>query len=614
MKKLIWILLISTVISNISIAQVAINNNNSAPHSSAVLDVSSTDKGILVPRMTTSQRISLGATAANGLLVTDTQNSSFWFFESGSWHHIDTGGTLGDADGDTKIEFSGGGSLSSIDFFLAGTNYFKVAKYGALEILNSGKSIFIGEDAGKSDNLSNNVNIFIGKEAGKLNTSGHQNIGVGLQALKSNTLASNNIAFGYRALTNCISGNNIALGNLALKENTIGFNNIAVGKESLTNNTTGDNNIAIGQSSLFTNIGGHSNVAIGYNSSYFNTAGNQNVAIGMNTLGMNTTGSRIVAIGREALKNNTVDDNIAIGTYALFSNTTGEYNTVVGHSALGNNTIGHDNTGVGYKALYSNVSGHKNSALGYSVLYNNYGGRTNTACGYETAYSNTSGNRNSVIGFQTFYNNTSGSRNVAVGYKALYYNQTGDYNTAIGSNAGSVNTETALENTTAIGNEASVTASNQIRVGNTSVSEIGGAVAWSVLSDKRFKSDIHDNVIGLDFILMLKPVTYQLDVEYINNFLGKPSTSESYANGLDREDELQSGFIAQDVEVAAVKCNFDFSGTDKPKNDHDNYSLRYALFVVPLVKAIQEQQYIINERAKVIEMLKAELELVQNTN
>jgi regulator of replication initiation timing len=38
----------------------------------------------------------------------------------------------------------------------------------------------------------------------------------------------------------------------------------------------------------------------------------------------------------------------------------------------------------------------------------------------------------------------------------------------------------------------------------------------------------------------------------------------------------------------ARDINYDFSGVDKPKNENDFYSLRYAEFVVPLVKAVQE--------------------------
>ncbi|MFZ1675632.1 MAG: hypothetical protein WAT91_00085 [Saprospiraceae bacterium] len=44
------------------------------------------------------------------------------------------------------------------------------------------------------------------------------------------------------------------------------------------------------------------------------------------------------------------------------------------------------------------------------------------------------------------------------------------------------------------------------------------------------------------------------------------------------------------MEDAASQINFDFSGIDAPQHPNDIYGLRYAEFVVPLVKAVQEQQ------------------------
>jgi len=56
-----------------------------------------------------------------------------------------------------------------------------------------------------------------------------------------------------------------------------------------------------------------------------------------------------------------------------------------------------------------------------------------------------------------------------------------------------------------------------------------------------------------------------------------------------------SGFLAQEVEKAAKESDYDFSGVHAPRNEHDLYSLTYAEFVVPLVKAVQEQQHQIDE-------------------
>ena len=67
----------------------------------------------------------------------------------------------------------------------------------------------------------------------------------------------------------------------------------------------------------------------------------------------------------------------------------------------------------------------------------------------------------------------------------------------------------------------------------------------------------------------------------------------------------RTGFIAQEVEKAANELGYDFSGVDKPKNKNDYYGLRYAEFVVPLVKAMQEQQNMIEEMKAEIELLKS---------
>ena len=74
-------------------SQVAINTDDSPPDQSAILDVQSETKGLLVPRMTTTQRglINLPAT---GLLVFDTNHESFWYYNGGQWLDIGTSGQL----------------------------------------------------------------------------------------------------------------------------------------------------------------------------------------------------------------------------------------------------------------------------------------------------------------------------------------------------------------------------------------------------------------------------------------------------------------------------------------------------------------------------------------
>ncbi len=69
------------------LAQVGIGTTS--PNSSSILDVTSTDKGMLTPRMTSTERIAISS-PANGLLVYDTTENSFYFYKSNVWSKIDS--------------------------------------------------------------------------------------------------------------------------------------------------------------------------------------------------------------------------------------------------------------------------------------------------------------------------------------------------------------------------------------------------------------------------------------------------------------------------------------------------------------------------------------------
>lgn len=90
MKKiLILVLLLSPFLKCIS-QNIGINATGATPLPSAMLDVSATDKGMLVPRMTTAQRTAISS-PAKGLLVFDNNVSSFWFFNGTVWTELSAG-------------------------------------------------------------------------------------------------------------------------------------------------------------------------------------------------------------------------------------------------------------------------------------------------------------------------------------------------------------------------------------------------------------------------------------------------------------------------------------------------------------------------------------------
>ncbi len=76
----------------LSSAQVAINTDGSPPDNSAMLDIKSANKGLLIPRISTSYRTALAAYAVAGLIVYDTNLNKFFFFNGTAWEEGSTGG------------------------------------------------------------------------------------------------------------------------------------------------------------------------------------------------------------------------------------------------------------------------------------------------------------------------------------------------------------------------------------------------------------------------------------------------------------------------------------------------------------------------------------------
>ena len=336
------------------------------------------------------------------------------------------------------------------------------------------------------------------------------------------------------------------------------------------------------------------------------------------SMATSSTGVGNTASGYRSLYSNILGSyNTATGMYALQLNTTGINNTASGENAMGANTTGSNNTATGMNALKMNTNGWFNTASGENAMGANTTGINNTATGQNTMFFNTTGGYNTTAGVWSLYNSTTGNHNTAIGYQALINNTTGSNNTAIGDNA-TVNLGN-LTNATAIGYGAIVNASNKIRLGNSNVTVIEGPVPFSVPSDGRFKFQVKEDVKGLDFILQLRPVTYQFDVkrfntQYSQTMAGNESSNGNYALQAAYDEATsvrRSGFIAQEVEKAANTVGYNFSGILRPQTPEDHYSLSYEAFVVPLVKAVQEQQQAITEQNKKIAELQQQLKEIK---
>ena len=497
----------------------------------------------------------------------------------------------------------------------------------ALNMNTSGSRNIANGQAALEYNTVGNDNIGIGYTSLFANETGNNNIAIGSNAMGSNKTGSKASAIGYGAMQNAnntttaFDNYNIALGFEALKGSTTAANNTgnlntALGYESLTGNTSGSDNSAVGYRALWSNTSGIMNNAFGFLSLAGNTTGTYNNAYGSEILVGNTTGSYNSGFGHRALNSTTGDGNSAFGFNSLYSNQTGNFNVGLGRDALFNNRTGSNGTAIGYRAMFyandtttpfinSNVAVGYQALLGSTTAANNTGNQ-NAVVGYESLIANTSGYGNTALGYHSMFVNTSGSYNVALGNNSLNFQTTGSYNTCIGQNAYPTSS-TAVTNYTGIGyNVGGFTSiSNMVEIGNTSVSSIRGQVTFTTYSDKRIKNNIKNNVPGLSFINKLRPVTYNLDIHKQNKILYKDKKEEDgdWEGKYDIENTIQTGFIAQEVDQAAKELHFDFSGIDAPKNEQGLYGLRYAEFVVPLVKAVQEQQTIIETQNKKIEQL-----------
>ena len=252
---------------------------------------------------------------------------------------------------------------------------------------------------------------------------------------------------------------------------------------------------------------------------------------------------------------------------------TGNYNVIIGEDAGENVTTGDNNTIVGTLAGNDNSTGSHNSLFGYRAGFRV--GQSNVNCfsnsffGKDSGLNNSRGNRNSFFGQGTGQYNTTGDDNTFIGFQAGQVSDSGDKNTVIGSYAELSDTDTEQEvviGSGAVGNgDSTVT----LGVAGTTAVYMGsdGMAMVVSTSDRRFKEEIENSDLGLEFINALRPVTYYY--------------KENKAKG------LHHGLIAQEVKAVMDQQSVEWQGWHFNK-DIDKQGLNYASLVVPLIKAIQE--------------------------
>ncbi len=249
-------------------------------------------------------------------------------------------------------------------------------------------------------------------------------------------------------------------------------------------------------------------------------------------------------------------------------------------------------------------------AIGYETM--RYAiGVANTAIGARAlmSYNSGSSNENVAVGYQAMKGNTGPApllRNVAVGSRAGTVLYGGTDNTLLGYRAGDNITSGSFN--IIIGSSipaAAATDSNKLNIGNLIYGDlsankyvginqavpayalhVNGDIAYTGalvdVSDMRRKDNIEPLPPALDKIMALKPVTFVMKA--------------------DPKKAVEYGFIAQDVQKiypALVKTASD---------PEQSLSLNYLGLLAPLVKAMQEQQSIIDDQKRQIDELTEMLE------
>ncbi len=274
------------------------------------------------------------------------------------------------------------------------------------------------------------------------------------------------------------------------------------------------------------------------------------------------------------------------------------------------------NVAVGYEALRGSFSpelnvGNANTAIGYQALLENVSGSSNSAAGYLALTNNSTGSFNTAIGRIALTNNTTGSGNVAIGYSAGSSRPGGNNCTYVGNDAEN-SSGTDYDNSTALGYQSRITADNQMRLGNNSITGFycQGAYAATTASaanmyvsstgqimrstsSARYKVNVSNLEIKSSLIYKLRPVSYN------------SKTDDSRHFGLIAEEV--AAVIPELAEYAKEKDVIPGSISEKIIPD----AVQYPLLSVLLLKEMQVQKKLIDSQENRIRQLEEIIASIQ---
>jgi hypothetical protein len=468
----------------------------STPAVSAILDLNSTDKGFLMPRMTGTERDAIINPVA-GLQIYNTTTGLINFYNGTNWSIAsirdtivytvdDSIGLVTPASVNIKagaIQVGSGqlqATAPTLTFssnirtgqegwtgdtrFAYDNNGFLISHNGASGQGSSPKGFGLGTGGRSSDIfISDSGRVGIGLAPGslpvaKLHNTGstlfgtklHNDVPGGVIGTAANTVDS----FTVIAIPQITAGQTISLPN---PSNTTPGRIISVIN---TGNTwfninglklaPGYSQSVIWNGTAWVLNGDGAGVGVNFIPYVYNEFNNY-MGLGMSSLSANTAqgttafgdssltanvaGLYNTAVGFGTLKLSTGANNTAVGYKSLYSNTTGAANTGLGNQTLASNTTGVRNIAIGQRALVANISGSNNNATGFNSLSANTTGYNNNVYGSQSMMYTTTGYANTAFGHQALMNNLTGNFNIGLGVSALGLSNTGDNNIAIGNQA-----------------------------------------------------------------------------------------------------------------------------------------------------------------------------------
>jgi hypothetical protein len=224
-----------------SFSQIGISTTNTLPNASAMLDVSSTTKGLLMPRMTTAQRLAI-ATPAVGLTVYDTNYSGYWTYNGSAWQPISPWLTSGnniynDNSGNVGIGISvpsfgldvrkSNGTLFTTQIGATANNTVRILKNVPLtNFISSPAALYVesGQNFEGIQAVADNWEAIKGSSQSNVGVAGYSQSNYGVYGHSNSNVSDHSGVFGYspQSATGVSGQSNFGLGVYGYSDSGVG--------------------------------------------------------------------------------------------------------------------------------------------------------------------------------------------------------------------------------------------------------------------------------------------------------------------------------------------------------------------------------------------------------